>query len=249
MTRRVNFPVVDECQHALASLVAALQAAGLDDLAARSPSRLPGWSNGHVLAHIALNADGVRRMVEAALSGHVADMYPSAEARTADIEQRAGTPATTLVSELTVTEALLQEAWRRLDGVPTGIRWTRRWGVQPWPVTDLAFIRLREICVHSTDLDVGPADGLTPERMWSTTYVHAEFARQVGALIRRVRAGVPVTVDIETDSPVVLYRPGTVEPNDPVEVAGSAVEVVAWMLGRSEGRRGWPALEPWDGVP
>lgn len=34
-----------------------LRVAGLDDGAMRAPSRLPGWTVGHVLTHLARNAD------------------------------------------------------------------------------------------------------------------------------------------------------------------------------------------------
>ena len=39
---------------------------GLDDAKVRSPSLLPGWSIGHVLTHVARNADSHRRRADAA---------------------------------------------------------------------------------------------------------------------------------------------------------------------------------------
>ena len=39
---------------------------GLTDDEARRPSLLPGWTVGHVLTHLARNADGVRGMIEGA---------------------------------------------------------------------------------------------------------------------------------------------------------------------------------------
>ena len=57
-----------------------------DDEAA-APSLLPDWSRGHVLTHIARNADGLTLMVEAANRGEVGSQYPGGLAqRNADIE-------------------------------------------------------------------------------------------------------------------------------------------------------------------
>lgn len=41
-------------------------AAGLCDAAVRAPSRSPGWTVGHVLTHVARNADSHVRRTEAA---------------------------------------------------------------------------------------------------------------------------------------------------------------------------------------
>jgi len=45
--------------------------AGLTDADARGPSLLPGWSVGHVLTHLARNADSLVRMLKAAARGDV----------------------------------------------------------------------------------------------------------------------------------------------------------------------------------
>ena len=60
-------PVVveDLLQEATRRLVRAVD--GLDDNAYAEPSGLPGWTRGHVLAHLTLNAEGLA----AALSGIV----------------------------------------------------------------------------------------------------------------------------------------------------------------------------------
>jgi maleylpyruvate isomerase len=41
----------------------------ITDEQVRSPSRLPGWTIGHVLTHVARNADGHARRLAAALRG------------------------------------------------------------------------------------------------------------------------------------------------------------------------------------
>jgi maleylpyruvate isomerase len=56
------------------------------------PSRLPGWTRGHVVCHVARNAEGLVRLLHWARTGIETPMYPSAEARVADIEAGAGRP-------------------------------------------------------------------------------------------------------------------------------------------------------------
>ncbi|MDT4974596.1 MAG: maleylpyruvate isomerase, partial [Pseudonocardiales bacterium] len=53
----------------------------------RAPSLLPGWTRGHVLAHLARNADGISRTLSGALRGERVPRYPGGPAgRAADIE-------------------------------------------------------------------------------------------------------------------------------------------------------------------
>jgi maleylpyruvate isomerase len=50
-------PYLGRIQEATGRLLAT--AAALTDAQAREPSLLPGWTRGHVLTHIARNADGM----------------------------------------------------------------------------------------------------------------------------------------------------------------------------------------------
>ena len=64
----------DEVSRSLASVGAATDrllatAATLTDGQMREPSRLPGWSRGHVLTHIARNADGLANLLRWARTG------------------------------------------------------------------------------------------------------------------------------------------------------------------------------------
>ena len=67
-----------------------ITAAGLTDSQAREPSQLPGWTRGHVLTHIARNADGLRNLLIWARTGVVTPQYPDLEAREAGIAAGAG---------------------------------------------------------------------------------------------------------------------------------------------------------------
>ena len=66
----------------------------------RVPSMLPGWNRGHVLAHVARNADGMRNVLAGVRTGQNRPAYASAEAREAGIEQDAGRRATEHAADL-----------------------------------------------------------------------------------------------------------------------------------------------------
>jgi maleylpyruvate isomerase len=84
--------LLDACRETHERLIAT--ASKIDDATARRPSRLPGWNVGHVLTHIARNADGHYRRVQAALRGESAARYPGGkEQREREIEEGAGRPA------------------------------------------------------------------------------------------------------------------------------------------------------------
>ena len=151
-----------------ADLLAALQS--LTDEQARSASLLPDWTVGHVLTHIARNADGFVAMVEAANRGEVGDQYPGGfEQRNGDIETGALRSAAELVADVTAACARLEAAWAATGS--TGWGGTGQSLVGPLPVNSLPFRRWRETVVHHADC------GFTSEgwRDWPTEYVRLEL--------------------------------------------------------------------------
>ena len=66
----------------------------LSDDDVRSPSLLPEWTVGHVLSHVARNADSHRERAEAAAAGEVVEQYVGGYAgRAAAIELGAVRPS------------------------------------------------------------------------------------------------------------------------------------------------------------
>jgi maleylpyruvate isomerase len=130
--------------------------AGLSDGAARQPSQLPGWSVGHLLTHIARNADSVVWRLEGAAAGELRDQYPGGLAqRRADIEAGAGRPAADLVADVHRSSAAVA---RVMEGLPAGA-WdapsrTSRGVVET--SRDAVLSRWREVVVHHGDLGLGP---------------------------------------------------------------------------------------------
>lgn len=210
---------LDGARAATASLLSALDE--LTDAEVTRPSLLPAWTVGHVLTHLARNADGHVRMLEAAGRGEVGEQYPGGtDARAADIDTGAGRSAAALAADVASTARRLDAAWVALpdagwDGMgasPNG----------PMPVVDLPFRRWREVEVHRADL--GLAFGAED---WSDAYVEAELARTLPASAGRTPDGRPVTV-----------RAG----DDPRRV-------LAWLLGRATPPDGAPHLTPWQEPP
>jgi len=123
-----------------------------DDL--RQPSLCGGWTRAHVLAHLARNADGLRHLVQWAVSGHETPMYASVEQRNADIEEAAAQPVARLRADVTSASDAIRSRLEQVRGrndlhdvrLGTGKRLA---GDQiPWA-------RLREVTFHHVDLDAG----------------------------------------------------------------------------------------------
>ena len=66
---------------------------GLDDAALAAPSGLPDWTRAHVVAHLALNAEGLARVLTSRTEGRPTSMYRSDEARDGDIDDLAAADA------------------------------------------------------------------------------------------------------------------------------------------------------------
>jgi maleylpyruvate isomerase len=118
----------------------------IDPLDPATPSLLPDWTVGHVLTHIARNADSQLSM----LAGRA--QYPHGRAgREADIEAGSGRSWDELLDDVEQTCAAVDEAFRaRQDwsGTVDTIAAER-------PASMVPFLRLREVEVHHADLGVG----------------------------------------------------------------------------------------------
>ena len=133
--------------------------APLTDADVRSPSLLPGWSVGHVLSHLARNADSVVRRLVGARAGEVVDQYPGGKpARAAEIDAGAGRPAAVLVDDALSASRAVDEAFATFPDELWNREARNSDGVVH-PVSTLPFGRWREVDVHLVDLGIG----ITPE--------------------------------------------------------------------------------------
>src|ERR687888_67400 len=79
-------------------------------------SILPGWTRGHVVTHLARNADALRNLLYWARTGERTPMYPSYEARNSAIEMGAGRPLPEQLEDLQGASARFVEAAEPLAG-------------------------------------------------------------------------------------------------------------------------------------
>lgn len=140
-------------------------AEGLDDTAVRGPSLCQGWTRGHVLAHLARNAEALARVCAVVLTGEPDTMYDSPQARDADIEEGAGRPAAALASDVRTTAAVLAPQIAKVGIEHTGATVERVPGGQLIPAGRVPYMRLREVVWHHVDLDVGYGFADTPEEL------------------------------------------------------------------------------------
>jgi maleylpyruvate isomerase len=200
--------------------------AGLSDAAARQPSLLPGWSRGHVLTHLARNAEGSTRLLTWARTGVPGYEYESAEARAAEIEAGAGRPAEALVEDVRRTAAALEQAaagmppqaWQRV------VRYT---GGQERPADVILPSRLAEVLIHHVDLD----HGFTPED-WPRPFVTGMLTLLAGSLGQRDGMAAMRLASCDGGGIFTIGRAGSAG----ITVTGSEPELLAWLLGRSDGR-------------
>jgi maleylpyruvate isomerase len=182
---RANMPAataraVDGCRDASDRLRATLD--GLDDATARRPSRLPGWTVGHVVTHLARNADSHVRMVEGAMAGGVADQYEGGlDGRAAEIAAGAGRPAMELVTDLNRAIDDLDAAWGRVPVEVWATGRARMGNGELCPCAELPARRWREVEIHRIDLGLGaePTD-------WPDAYVDLELPKALAQLPDRV---------------------------------------------------------------
>jgi maleylpyruvate isomerase len=164
--------VVGEVHDAHSALVEHLEAmSGGPDADPAQPSLLPNWTRGHVLTHIARNADSFVRVLEAGRRGEVVTQYEGgAVSRNADIEAGAVRDWDTQVADVRSSAAALEDVFATQD------RWdlsmTNASG-ESVPHADLPFRRLREVVVHHADL--GDA-AFTPDD-WPDEYVREDLRR------------------------------------------------------------------------
>lgn len=84
----------------------------IDDSIMARESLLPGWSVGHVLTHIARNADSVTRRLEGAIRNEIVPQYGSgAESRESEIERDVRRPAAAVIEDLIQANARVELAF------------------------------------------------------------------------------------------------------------------------------------------
>jgi maleylpyruvate isomerase len=199
-------------------------AAGFTDADVRAPSLLPGWSRGHVLTHLARNADGGRRLLGWARTGIESFEYPSLDARAAEIDAGSARPAAELLADVRESAANFATAYRQMppDAWNHTVRWTTG---HHYPAARAADSRLTELLIHHVDL----AAAYTPKD-WPADFVEERLTAVTAAFDRRPDAP-PMRLH-GTDT-ATSYAIGQ-DPAAPL-ISGPAHALLAWLHGRSTG--------------
>lgn len=204
--------------------------AGLTDEAVRGPSRLPGWTRGHVLAHLVGFGRAAERQVLRAITGEdPGEFYDGGQAgRDAEIEAGAGASAAEHVARVDAVIDRMEGVLDLLDDDllrrPTAFKGGR-------PVEAVVLAWWREFSIHLVDLDLG-----AEHTLWGPELRE----HLVGFLSSRVPAG--VQLDLE---PTDVDEPRRIGEGRVVRVRGAANDMVAWLAGRDPLG---PVLADADGV-
>lgn len=217
--------VLQALRASTSDLVHGVEAEQWSDADIAAPSLCAGWTRGHVLTHIARNADGITATLAGALRGEVVPRYPDGwDARNAAIDAGAGRPVTAVLSDV-------RDSAERLDRVFGAIGDADGWHLptdQGHPAEHWVHHRWREVEIHRIDL----AGSYSPQR-WPPLLV-AELLPEVASTLGdraegAVRVEVTAADSLVADHVGQLWRAGE---GDPVEVSGPDWAVLAWLVGR-----------------
>lgn len=191
-------------------------AAKLDNAAVTESSRLPGWTRGHVLAHLARNADALVNVLQGR------PMYASAETREADIERDAPRPLDVQLADVRDSAAAFQAA---ADALPD---WSRTVALRNG-VTDSAsrvpFRRWGEVDLHHVDLGIGYELEDLPE----------EFVERHVAFLAERFTGAPGVAATRVSDGTRAWTTGRTAQEPEITVTGPAPALLGWLAGRRDG--------------
>jgi maleylpyruvate isomerase len=187
------------------------------------PSGLPGWTRSHVVAHLALNSEGLA----GALTGIVDDeqdavpMYASDEARDADIDELAARLPSELRARLMAGSTLFADAAAAVPDDAWSTRIERTPGGRTFAAAATTGMRLREVEVHHVDLDA--------------SYHHRDWTPEfctllLDAMVKRAVGSEPFQVAPRDLDGVWAFGEGG------PTVSGTAADLGWWLTGRGDGR-------------
>ncbi|MFJ5306163.1 maleylpyruvate isomerase family mycothiol-dependent enzyme [Streptomyces sp. NPDC088350] len=191
-------------------------AAALDNASVAEPSRLPGWSRGHVLAHLARNADALVDVLEGR------PMYATASVRDADIERDAPRPLDVQLADVRESGARFQAAgaapadWSRTVELRNGVVDS---------ASRIPFRRWIEVELHHVDMGIG----------YELEDLSGEFTeREIDFLAERFTGHPDVPSTHLTDG-THAWSTGRPAEKPEVTVTGSPADLLGWLCGRRDG--------------
>ncbi|GAA3392125.1 maleylpyruvate isomerase family mycothiol-dependent enzyme [Cryptosporangium minutisporangium] len=191
--------------------------ATLTDAEIREPSVLPGWTRGHVVAHVARGGEAMVRLIDGVLTQRPVAAYPGGPTvREAEIELGAQSSANDLADEVYSANIQVVHAFARMTA-PT-------WGRQvqfptgAYPASRCAWSRWREVEIHHIDLGM---DVYTIES-WPEEFVACHLPHELAKLPGRLPSNAAVQVG-----------PSRFGTGDVVATLdGPDAAILAWLVGR-----------------
>jgi maleylpyruvate isomerase len=214
----VKMQQLEELQDATNRLVRTVD--GFQGDAWSADSGLPGWTRAHVVAHLALNAEGLAGALTGIVQDEPAPMYASQEDRDRDIEELAGGDPAELRERLLAGCTLYADAWTALPDDSLGTRFERTTGGPTIPAGATLGMRLREVEIHHADLGAGYSHTDWPPR----------FCEILLASMTKREWSRPFTA-----SPTDLDGTWTYGEGDGPTVSGTAADLGWWLTGRGDG--------------
>jgi maleylpyruvate isomerase len=187
----------------------------------RAASRCPGWSCGHVLTHVARNADAMVRMLEGAAVGEQRPMYPVSPSRDEEIEAGSGRTTAALVADLESTTERLNLAWEEFPAESVDFLVVMRSG-RTTAASTLPWLRWMEVVLHHADLGTGNLPAAPRELL----------ERLVGVSVGRLAANPdPPGLTLRAEDTGASWVLG----DGALAVDGTAAALATWLTGRGGG--------------
>ena len=217
--------------HKAADVVAST-AAKFTDEDIKAPSALPGWSRGHVLAHLEGISHAMARQLEYAARGETVELYDGGQdGRNKAIEMAAGHSADAHRTDL---DAALNRALKAFDSLASDAGWQAPIAYRGGVVLDGGLALWRELVIHTADLNAG----FGPET-WSRQFCEHLF----DFLAARVAPGDKLVMQPLALPPVTLGDGGR-----STVISGMITDIAAWLAGREPSLGSLRASAAADGV-
>ena len=190
-----------------------------DDLAA--PSLLPGWSRAHVVAHLALNGEGLARVLTGQRRGTPQPMYDSPEARDTDIEELAGSDAAGLRERFLKATKEFEQAVAAMTVDAESAHFERTPGGPSFRVGNVPLMRVREVEIHHADL--------------GASYSHLDWSDDFSAVLVESMTKRPYAEPFRVQARDLDRAWQLGDGEGGTVVAGDAAALGWWLTGRGDG--------------
>lgn len=188
------------------------------------PSLLRSWTRAHLVSHVNSNARALVNLAQWAKTGVETPMYESNEQRSREIDEGALKTLGQLKSEYNSSSSQL---WSSISTLPPErlefqVKSARGRDI---PVYEIVWMRNREIWVHSVDLGVGIGFERFPIRL--TIALIDEVVNYI--------ANSDMSAQIVIDASDLSRSWSTADSSDAIQIEGNSSNLLAWMIGRSQG--------------